>query len=106
MAGTDQEIRISTLTRDVPEQGEERNDVHGDTDGSYPSDKPLTGDIEARDDFWSISGNHICRHHVQPRVKLYVPKEGSSPIPLKIVVVRRTNTTLDVLLEYVEHLSI
>ena len=39
-------------------------------------------------------------HHGHPRFKLDVPKEGSFPIPLKnIDVVRRTNKTLDVLLE-------
>ena len=39
-------------------------------------------------------------HHGHPRFKLDVPKEGSFPIPLKnIEVVRRTNKTLDVLLD-------
>ena len=48
----------------------------------------------------SVSGNYIYRHHVQRRVKLYVPKGGSFPFPLKYVgAVRRTHTTLDVLLE-------
>ena len=50
-------------------------------------------DVEARSDFWSISGSHICRHHVEQRVKLYVPKE-SFLLPLKYFdVVMRTNTT-------------
>ena len=60
----------------------------------------MTDDSEARSDFWSIEGNYIYRHHVEPRVKLYVPKEEPFPIPLRYVdVVRRTNTTLDVLVE-------
>ena len=43
---------------------------------------------------------YICRHHLEPRVKLYVPKKESFPTPLRYIdVVRRTNTTLDVLLE-------
>ena len=47
-----------------------------------------------------ISGNFICRHHVEPRVKLYSPREGSSPIPLKYIdVTRATRTLLDVMLE-------
>ena len=29
-------------------------------------------DGEARNDFWSISGNITYRHHVEPRVKLFV----------------------------------
>ena len=44
-------------------------------------------------------GFFFDRHHVEPRVKLCVPNEGSSLIPLQYIVVRLTNTTLDVLLE-------
>ena len=48
-------------------------------------------------DFWSISGNFIYRHHVEPRVKLYSPREESFPIPLKYIdVSRTTHTNLDV----------
>ena len=47
--------------------------------------------------FWSISGNFIYRHHVEPRVKLYSLREESFPIPLKdIDVSRTTHTNLDV----------
>ena len=42
----------------------------------------------------------ICRHHVEPRVQLYVPKEETSKIPLKYTdVTRTTHTKLDVLQE-------
>ena len=41
-------------------------------------------------DFWSMSGNFIFRHHVEPRVKLYSPREESFPIPLKYIDVTRT----------------
>ena len=52
---------------------------------------------EARNDFWSMSGNFIYRHHVEPRVKLYSPREESFPIPLKYIdVSRTTHTNLDV----------
>ena len=48
----------------------------------------------------SLGINCICRHHVEPRVELHVEKEESFPISLQYFdVVRRTNTTLDVLLE-------
>ena len=41
--------------------------------------------------------NFICRHHVVFRVKLYVPTEGSFPIPLIYIdVTRTTDTTCDV----------
>ena len=40
------------------------------------------------------------RHHTEPRVQLYVPKEESLPIPLKYIdVTRATHTNLDVLQE-------
>ena len=40
------------------------------------------------------------RHHVEPRVKLYVPREASFSIPLTdIDVTRATGASLDVMLE-------
>ena len=51
---------------------------------------------EAINDFWSMSGSFIYRHHV-PRVKLYSPREESFPTPLKYIdVSRTTHTNLDV----------
>ena len=44
-----------------------------------------------------MSRSFIYRHHVEPRVKLYSPREESFPIPLKhIDVSRTTHTNLDV----------
>ena len=44
-----------------------------------------------------MSGNFIYRHHVEPRAKLYSPREDSFPIPLKYIdVSRNTHTNLDV----------
>ena len=55
---------------------------------------------EAINDFWSMSGSFVYRHHVEPRVKLYSPREESFPIPLKYIdVTRTTHTNLDVKLE-------
>ena len=52
---------------------------------------------EALNDFWSMSGNFIYRHHIEPRVKLYSPREESFPIPLKYIYVSITaRTNLDV----------
>ena len=52
---------------------------------------------EAINDFWSMSGNFIFRHHVEPRVKLYSPREETFPIPLKYIdVSRTTKTNMDV----------
>ena len=56
--------------------------------------------MEARNDFWSISEKYIYRSHVEPRVKLYVPREASFPIPLKYIdMTRATSTPLDVMPE-------
>ena len=42
----------------------------------------------------------FTRHHVEPRVKLCVPREKSLPIPLRhIDVARATSATVDVMLE-------
>ena len=45
----------------------------------------------------AMSGNFIYRHDVEPRVKLYSPREESFPIPLKYIdVSRTTRSNLDV----------
>ena len=47
-----------------------------------------------------MSGSFIFRHHVEPRVKFYSPREESFPIPLKYIdVSRTTRTNLDVMQE-------
>ena len=52
---------------------------------------------EAINDFWSMSGNFIYRHQVEPRVKLYSLREESFLILLKYIdVTRTTHTNLDV----------
>ena len=43
-----------------------------------------------------MSGSFIYRHHVEPRVKLYSPREESFPILKYIDVSRTTHTKLDV----------
>ena len=40
-----------------------------------------------------MSGSFIYRHHVEPRVKLYSPREESFPIPLIYIDVSRTTHT-------------
>ena len=47
--------------------------------------------------FGPCRGSFIYRHHVEPRVKLFSPREESFPIPLKYIdVSRTTHTNLDV----------
>ena len=96
--GGDQDLRTSTLIRQRPIQGESNIDFLGESEGSLPPLHDSFPDAgEAINDSWSMSGNFIYRHHVEPRVKLYSPREGSFPIPLKYIdVSRTTHTNLDV----------
>ena len=64
----------------------------GESEGSLPQPNDSLPDAgEAINDFWSMSGNFIYRHHVDRRVKLYSPREESFPIPLKYIDVAHTN---------------
>ena len=57
-------------------------------------------DAEAKHDLWSITGDFIYRHNVEPRVKLYVLREESFPMPIKCIdVTRTTRTSPDAFLE-------
>ena len=96
--GGDQDLRTSTLVRHRPIQGENGRDFLGESEGSLPPPPhdsfPDAG--EAINDFWSMSGNFKNRHHVEPRVKLYSPREEPFPIPLKYIdVSRTTHSNLD-----------
>ena len=76
--GGDQDLRTSTLIRPRPIQGEGHVDFLGESEGSFPQPHDSFPDAgEAINDFWSMSGNFIYRHHVEPRVKLYSPREES-----------------------------
>ena len=99
--GGDQDLRTSTLIRQRSVQGERHVDFLGESEGSLPPPHDSFPDAgEAINDFWSMSGNFIYRHHVEPRVKLYSPREESFPIPLKYIdVSRTTHTNLDVMQE-------
>ena len=83
------------MVRHRPIQGESNIDFLGESEGSRP--QPQDYFREAINDFWSMSGSFIYRHHVEPRVKLYSPREESFLIPLKYIdVSRTTHTNLDV----------
>ena len=94
----DQDLRTSTLVPHRPIQGESNIDFLGEPEGSLPQPHDSHPDAgEALNDFWSMSGNFIYRHHVERRVKLYSPREESFLIPLKYIdVTRTTHTNLDV----------
>ena len=86
------------MVRHRPIQGESNIDFLGESEGSLPQHHDSFPDAgEAMNDVWSMTGNFIYRHHVEPRVKLYSPKEESFPVPLKYIdVSRTTRTNLDV----------
>ena len=94
LSGRDQELRTPTLIRDRPIRGEGHVDFLGESEGSLPQSQDSLPDAgEAIIDFWSMSGNFIYRHHVEPRVKLYWLREESFPVPLKYIDVSRTTRT-------------
>ena len=99
--GGDQVLRTSTLARQRPIQGEGHIDFLGESEGSLPQPHdPLPDAGEAIDDFWAMSGSFIYRHYVEPRVKLYSPREESFLIPLKYIdLSSTTHTNLDFMLE-------
>ena len=69
-------LRTSTLVRPRPIQGQSNVDFLGEPERSLPQPQDSLVDAgEAINDFWSMSGNFIYRHHVEPRVKLYSPRE-------------------------------
>ena len=69
-------MRTSPLVRHRPIQGESNIDFLGESEGSLPQPQDSFPDAgEAINDFWSMSGNFIYRHHVEPRVNLYSPRE-------------------------------
>ena len=96
--GGDQELRTSTLVRPRPIQGDNHVDFLGESEGSLPQPHDSLLDAgEAMNDFWFMSGSFKNRHHVEPRVARYSPREESFPIPLKYIdVTRTTHTNLDV----------
>ena len=97
-SGGDKELRTTTLIRERPIRGESHVDFLGEPEGSSSTTQDSLSDVgEAINDFESMSGNFIYRHHVEPRVKLYSPREESFPIPLRYIdVSRTTHTNLDV----------
>ena len=75
-----------------------REELPGERRESQPTEP--TDDAEHRANFWSIQGDFIFRHHNEPRVQLFVPKDATFPIPWKYFdVARSTHTDLDVVQE-------
>ena len=93
LSGRDHEFREPTQRQEQFVGSEDLSgELPGEPEGPQPTEPK--DDAEARNDFWSMEGDFIYRHHVEPRVHVYVPKEESFPIPLKYL--ETTHTSLDV----------
>ena len=97
--GKTTKFREPTLRRERTVRSENLSgELQGESGESQPAE--TADDAEALADFWSIQGDFIYRHHIEPRVQLHVPKEETFPIPLKYIdVTRSTHTDLDVIQE-------
>ena len=72
--GGDQELRTSTLIRDHTIRGESQRNFLGESEVSLPPPQDSLPDAgEAINDFWSMSGNFICRHHVDLAERRIIP---------------------------------
>ena len=60
--GRDHDLKTSTLVRQRPNKGESHLDFLEESEGSLPPPQDSLPDAgEARNDFWSMSGNFIYR---------------------------------------------
>ena len=90
----DQDLRTSTLIRHRPIRGENHLDFLGESEWSLPPPHDSFLDAgEAINDCWSMEGNFINRHHVEPRVELHSPRDESFHFPLKYINISRTTHT-------------
>ena len=82
LSGRDYEFQEPTLRR---EHTVKRENLCGESQDDREECQPeeTKDDVETQNDFWSIQGDFVYRHHVEPRVQLHVPKEESFPNPLK-----------------------
>ena len=79
LSGRDYEIREPTLKRERTVRSEDcSGDLRGEPEGFQPTE--TKDDAEAWKDFWSIQGDFIQRHHIEPRVQLHVRKTKHSPL--------------------------
>ena len=78
-------MRTSTLVRHRPIQGDGHVDFLGESEGSLPQPHDSLPDAgEAINDFWSMSGNFIYRHHVEPQSQTLLAERRIVPYSTKI----------------------
>ena len=96
----DHEFREPTQRREQPVGSEALSgELQGEQEGPQPTE--TKDDAEAQRDFWSIEGDFIYRHHIEPRVQVCVVcrKKKSLFHWKNIDVTRSTHTNLDVMRE-------
>ena len=80
MFGRDHEVRESTPRRDRLVMSEDlREELQGNSERSQPTE--TKDDAEARNDFWSMEGGFIYRHHVEPGVSTVRAERSNVPNP-------------------------
>ena len=85
LSGGDQELRTSTLIPPRPIQGKGHIDFLGESERSLPQPHDSLPDAgEAINDFWSMSGNFIYRHHVETRSQALLAERRIIPCSTKV----------------------
>ena len=80
LSGRDYDFQEPTLRKESTLKRENLSgESHGDREEFRPEE--TKDDAEDGKDFWSLQGDFVYRHHIEPRVHLYVPKEKLFPIP-------------------------
>ena len=65
-------------------------------ESSEPTERSAHGSIGGVSDYWTVRATAVVRHHVTPRMRLYITNEAACPIPLRFLdVVRSTITNLE-----------
>ena len=83
-SGRDYEFQEPTLRRKYTVRRENLSgESHGDREEFQPEE--TKDDAGIHEDICSIQGDFISRHHIEPRVRFFVPREESFPIPLKYI---------------------
>ena len=83
LSGRDHEFREPTPRREQLVGSEDLcGELQGEQEGPQPTE--TNGDAETQKGFWSIQGDFIYRHHVEPRVQLDVPKRRIIPNSIEI----------------------
>ena len=81
----DQDLRTSTLVRQRPIREESHFDFLGESEGSLPQPQDSLPDAgEAINDFWSMSGSFIFRHHVETQSQTLLAERGTIPYSTEI----------------------